>query len=159
MRIVLLTFSALALTACGSGDTVSVPDGEGGVATIKTEGENKATFTGADGKSVSINSGNAQADFPAHAPQYPGSSVESAATLRSDGNVSQTVTLLTSDQPQKVRDFYKASLEKAGKKINEMSVDGGFMLSTTEEPGSLITISADEDSGKTSVALILNSKE
>lgn len=159
MRHLLIAASLLALNACGSGDTVAVPDGKGGTITVKRDGE-KASYTDSDGNITTVDSSPSSADFPAFAPQYPGSKIESAASIGDDEKHSQILNLLTSDDSQKVRDFYKAAFEKGGKKISEVSADGNFLLSTEDEdPGSLITIAPDEEGRGTTISMVLNSKK
>ena len=158
MRSLLLAASLLALSACGSGDTVVVPDGKGGTATVQSDGQ-KASFTDSDGNTTTVDSSPTRADFPDFAPQYPGSKIISVASIGNDEGHSDILNLSTVDDAQKVRDFYKASMEKAGKKLSEVSGEGNFMLSTEEEdPSSLITIARDDEGGITTVAMVLNSK-
>lgn len=163
MRFVTVGLMCLTLAACGSnGDKVSIPDGEGGSTTIESEG-NKATFTSEDGKVSTINSGANSAKFADFAPQYPGSKIKEAASFTSEGKAANTVALSTADTPEKVRDFYKDTLAKAGMKSSEMNADGTYMLSSgSDVPSAVIMIAPEEGEDKdlgTLITIIANTKE
>ena len=163
MRHILIGLSFFTLVACGSGgDTVSMSDGKGGTTTVKSDGT-KATFTGEDGQETTINSGANQAQFSDFAPQYPGSKIKEAASIATEGSVSQTIILSSPDAPEKIRDFYKASLTKAGMSPNEISADGSFIVSAgKDKPSALISISREEDGDVvlgTSISMMVNTKE
>ena len=158
MRYIMATAFFLMLGACGSGDTVAVPDGKGGVTTVERDGA-KASFTDSEGNVTTVDNNASRADFPDFAPHYPGAKITSVASVANDEGKSLIVNLMTPDASQKVRDFYKAAMEKAGKKVDEINGDGHFLLSTEDEdPGSLITITSEDDGSGTTIAMVLNSK-
>ncbi len=160
MKKIIACAAALALVGgCGSKtETVTVPDGKGGTATIKGDGE-KAVITNAEGKTTSFDS--TKADFPDFAPQYPGSKVVTQATMSSDGSKVATIELNTADTPAAVGEFYKKSLGAKGMEPSVMTVDNSVMVNAggKELPSAIIVAApADEGSG-TKVSLILSTKQ
>ena len=161
MRTALFAVAMLSLTACGSPktETIRFADGKGGTTTITSDGT-KATFTGEVGASATLDSGAQKARFTDFAPQYPGSTVESAASIAKNGSTSQMINLLAKDDGKAVYEFYKASLPKSGAKITEMGADGSYSLSSGDAvPGAMVTIAPDGEGRGTTIALIINTKD
>ena len=154
---------ALSVSACGGDKTsVSVPDGKGGTANISTKGDDshsEITMTGADGKTVKMSSDTKQANFPAFAPQYPGSTVTAATQMTSDGKTMSTVSMTSPDKVDTIIEFYKASVTKAGMPIGMSgNFDGAGTIQAGDSkndkaPG--VMISAAPKDGTTEISLII----
>ncbi len=158
-RLILCAGAALLLAACGSNsETVTIPDGEGGTATIRAD-DKKAVITDAKGKTTTFD--NSTAEFADFAPKYPGSTIKDSATITHEGQKTSTVNFNTGDSAQKVGEFYKASLEAKGMKPSVMTVDGQVMINAGSEdlPSALIVAGPAEEGGGTDVSLITNSKQ
>jgi major membrane immunogen (membrane-anchored lipoprotein) len=163
-RSVALIILALSVSACGNSDSssVTVPDGKGGTANIssKADGDrSEVTMTGADGKTVKMSSDVKQANFPAFAPQYPGSTITSATQMSTDGKTMSTVTMTSPDKVDAVVEFYKASVTKAGMPIGMTGTfDGAGALQagdSKDEKAPSIMVSAAPKDGITEISLIM----
>jgi hypothetical protein len=151
----LLALPALALmiSACGSKEqTITVQDGEGKDQTITTENDGDVlTVKSQDGSAV-IRTGAEGANFPAYAPQYPGSEVTASANFSGKDDASGSmITQSTTDPTDKVMAFYKAKVTEAGLKIamESNTAEGGMMMvgseGAGEQVGMMIAVSKDGD--------------
>lgn len=130
----LIFVSLLALSACGSNDkTVTIKDGDGKDQTVTvSEDDATTTFKTEEGEAV-IRQGDdaaSAANFPAHAPQYPGSTVKASANFSGkDGKTGGMIAQETGDDTAKVMAFYKEKITAAGLKIGMETTtpDGGMM--------------------------------
>ena len=166
-RLILAALSALALAACGGQETktVTVPDGKGGSATVKTteKGDSQeVTITGKDGKTTAtISAGGdgaaAPANLPAFAPVYPGAKIESSIVGSGPEGSGGVLVLSTPDAPDKVAAFYDARISGAGLgdvtrfTTNEMRMIGGS--AGEKGPSANVTI-APNPAGGTQINLI-----
>jgi hypothetical protein len=156
------TLSAIAATllisACGSNErSVTVTDDNGqdqtitvgqddGTTTVKTESGSAEIKANADGVSG--------AQFPAYAPQYPGSTVTSTANFAGKEGESGAMTVQeTADEPAKVMAFYKSKLTDSGQKVSlETTTPEGGMIGVEgkdSKSGMMIMVASSE--GKTSI--------
>lgn len=128
--------SFLMLAACGQSEqSVSYKDSEGNDRSISvTENGDTRTVTSDDGLIRATGArGGGNARFPAYAPQYPGSTIQSAVDMNAGtaatGGVKQhVITMLTSDTPDDVIAFYKDKLGSSGKSVKEVKSATGPML-------------------------------
>ncbi len=152
----------LFVSACGGGnsDSVTLPDGKGGSMKVESNGDDsrsEVTMTGADGKTVKMSSDAKTANFPAFAPQYPGSTVTSATKMSSEGKTMSTITLTSADNVDAVIEFYKASVTKAEIPIGmtgNFSGTGSLQAGKDENSPSIIVSAAPKD-GTTEISLII----
>jgi hypothetical protein len=159
MMRALILIAPLVLAACGSNDkTITVKDGEGKDQTITVnERDATTTFKSEDGEAVIRQGADAAAatNFPAHAPQYPGSTVTASATFSSkDGEKGGMTSQETPDVPAKVMAFYKKKITDAGLKISmETTTPEGGMLAV-ESPGGKggMMIIVNREGDKTTIA-------
>ncbi len=163
-NLLLLVVASAALASCGGGSTVSLPDGKGGTTKITSEGDankGEVTMTGADGKTMTMKSGSGTANFPAFAPQYPGSTLGQTSDIAVEGTKMLTIEQFTTDTPDKVVAFYKAALEKGGIKVGMSGTNGGssFLSGGSQDrekdksPAAMI--SAEVADGKTKVSMVI----
>ncbi len=132
----LLLIPTLLLAACGQSDqTVSYEDSEGNEQTINVEDNGDTrTVTSEDGLiSAEGSQGGANARFPDYAPQYPGSTVQSAidlnaGTAQTGGVTQHTITMMTSDTPEAVIAFYAERAAASGKSVTQLDSATGPML-------------------------------
>jgi hypothetical protein len=154
--------SLLALAACGKSEkTITVKDEAGAeataVATADADGKSSTTTIKSEGLEMTMSQGG-KVDFPAYAPQYPGSTIGGSVTSASnDGKKSQSFELKTSDKPADVLAFYKAKLI-AGKRPIAMETstpEGGMIMSGGDADGVVVTV---ENKNGITVATIISSK-
>lgn len=150
----LILLAPLALAACGSNDkTITVKDSDGKDQTVTVnERDATTTFKSEDGEAV-IRQGEdaaAAANFPAFAPQYPGSKVTATANFSNkEGEKGGMTSQETPDDAAKVMAFYKGKIAGAGIKTSmETNTPEGGMI-VVEGPdskgGMMIIISRDGD--------------
>jgi hypothetical protein len=152
---------ALLLSACGGGDsTITVDDGQGGKTKITaTEDGDKSevTMTDANGQTSTVSTNTGKVDFPAFAPQYPGSEVTAQSNIESGGTRVLTVEQTTSDAPDKVVEFYKAALAKNNVKVTMSAMtDGVGSIVAGEGNGPTAMVNAEPQDGKTKIGLVLS---
>lgn len=154
MRGSLLIGLAL-LTGCGSdeqsqtiaGTTYSSNDKEG-TATISS---NDRTISVVDGKSA------ASTKMPVYAPQYPGSTIESAIANATAGSKTTIVTLATSDAPGAVSQFYTKRFAEAGLSIqSNMTTENGALISA-EGDGKKVSLVISREAAKTTAVISTSS--
>lgn len=137
MRRFVLAVSALVLTGCGSSERsieVKDPNGESATVSMKRDGEEVKVST-ADGEVV-FKGGGEGAQFPAYAPQYPGSTVVSSTNFSGiKGAQGLTIIQQTSDELQKVVGFYRRSIGLAGMQIVTQQAASGSSTLVAAKPG------------------------
>lgn len=121
--LVPVALGGLLLAAC-SGEqtrTVTVPDGAGGTAAVKTTEKGDTTevvISGADGKSTATittgATGAGPANLPAFAPVYPGAKIETSMQGSGPEGSGGVLVMTTPDAPDKVAAFYDAQISAAG---------------------------------------------
>lgn len=149
MRAMIL-LAPLLLAACGSNEkTVTVKDSDGKDQTITVNKDDATTtFKSEDGEAVIRQGADAAAaaNFPAHAPKYPGSTVTASANFSNkEGETGGMTSQETTDAPAKVMAFYKDRITASGKKV--------AMETTTAEGGMLVV---EGDGGKGGMMIIVN---
>lgn len=148
----LIVLGLLALAACGSKEESTTI---GGTTYTSNDKDNTATIT-TDKGSISTVTGPAaaaKAKLPAYAPQYPGSTIESAIDTVHEGRKSSIVTLTTKDGAKQVAEFYRAKFAGAGLKSGmDMVSDEGGMIGA-ESGGNKASVMVSHEDGKTSVVL------
>jgi hypothetical protein len=146
-RITAALVLALSVTACGGGDSssVSLPDGKGGTTKISSKGD--------DSKSEVTMTG----DFPAFAPQYPGSTITSSTKMTTDGKSMSTVTMTSPDKVDPIIEFYKSNVTKAGMPIGMTgNFDGaGTLQAGKDETAPGLIVSATPKEGLSEISLII----
>jgi hypothetical protein len=153
-----ILITLLALAACGkSEETITVKDEAGKEATAVIDKETNTTTIKSDGVEMTMSQGG-KVDFPAYAPQYPGSTIGGSTTSKSnDGKSSQTFEVITSDKPADVLAFYKAKLI-AGKRPIAMETstpEGGMIMSGNSADSVMVTVEVKNDK---TVATIISGK-
>lgn len=161
----LIAISAILLAACGSDKrSIEIEGGDGQTAEVTVQGDGeKVTVQSSDGEVV-YQQGAKGADFPAYAPQYPGSTVTSSANYTATkGAQGATLTQQTGDDVARVLAFYKQKVSAAGLKIvmeqtagdtatlvaaNEGSQEIGVMISVAGDGAGLTTISISAGMGQ-----------
>lgn len=152
---ILIGLGFLALTACGSaepeGESVKIGD------TVLTENADKDSVTIENDKGMLTASEGAAAaatKFPAHAPQYPGSTVDGAMASGGAGKPVKTlVNFTTSDSLEQVADFYRAKFAEQGLTIGmNMLAEGSLMIDAKAGEKKAGVIGAVTD-GKTTISL------
>lgn len=141
----------LVLGACGPveesttiGGTTFSNEGADGTATISNE---RGSISASDGAAA------ANTEFPAFAPQYPGSTVESALVTNTASGERTMATLVTDDEMAKVVEFYRDKFTEAGLEIGTAyTVDDSAMLSA-EGGGKKASVTGGKQDGRTSFAL------
>ncbi len=161
-KVIITALLALSLSACGSSDkqTVSLPDGKGGTTNITTNSDgakNELTLKGADGKTVTMSSDTKQANFPAFAPQYPGSTITSSSNMSAGGQTVSTITMTSPDKVDAIIEFYKASVTKAGMPIGMSgNFDGtGSLQAGKDGDGPSFLASAAPKEGVSEISLVM----
>jgi hypothetical protein len=159
MKIIYALPLALMLSACG-GDksTVTVDDGKGGKITATEDGDkSEVTMTDTNGQTSTVSTNTGKVDFPAFAPQYPGSEVVSQSTIESGDTRVLTVEQMTSDTPDKVVEFYKAALAKNNVKVTMSAMaEGKGSIIAGEDKGPTAMINAEPQDGKTKIGFVLS---
>lgn len=155
----LILLAPIMLAACGSDEkTVTIKDGEGKDQTVTVNKDDATTtFKSEDGEAVIRQGADAAAaaNFPAHAPKYPGSTVTASASFSNkEGESGGMVSQETGDAPAKVMAFYKDKITSTGKKIamETTTPEGGMLVVEGPEGkgGMMIIISREGD--KTTIA-------
>jgi transcription termination factor Rho len=159
MKIIYALSMALVLSACGGGNsTATTDDGKGGKITATENGDkSELTMTDANGQTSTVSINTDKVNFPAFAPQYPGSEVALQSTMEADGKSMLTVEQLTSDSPDKVIEFYKAALVKNNVKVTKSAVNAGIgEIIAGEGNGPTAMVNAEPQDGKTKIGLVLS---
>jgi hypothetical protein len=138
MKIIYTLPLALMLSACG-GD------------------KSEVTMTDANGQTSTVSTNTGKVDFPAFAPQYPGSEVTAQSNIESGDTRVLTVEQITSDTPDKVVEFYKAALAKNNVKVTMSGMTEGVgSIVAGEGKGPTAMINAEPQDGKTKIGLLLS---
>ncbi len=138
------------LSACGSSEESTTIGGT----TYTQQEDGTATISNENG-SISATEGEAAANtkFPDFAPQYPGSTIESALVTNRDDGQRTMALLATSDGMDKVVEFYREKVTSAGLKVGMVhNIDGNGMLSAEAE-GKKVSVTGGPQDGKTRFAL------
>lgn len=120
-----------------SGEDTEVDLGEGKVK-VKTKGGETELQTG----------GNLPKDFPEEFPLYPEAEIKGTLRTESEGKVNFQVTFETSDNFNKVIEFFKEKLPESGYKITssaETQESALLYLSKGENPVGMVMISKETD--------------
>jgi ABC-type enterochelin transport system substrate-binding protein len=161
-RSLIISSASLILAACGSNErSFQVDDGEGGRSTVSVKGDGEqVTVKTADGEVV-YQQGAQGAQFPDHAPQYPGSKVISFANFAgAEGAMGSNYTQHTNDSVEAVMAFYKQRATAAGLKImmEQTMADSATIAAgdeSADQLGAMITVARD---GETTMISITASK-
>jgi hypothetical protein len=159
-KILILSASVLALAACGKSDEtkVTVTNSDGTTTEAKVSSDGETTIVKAAEGELKIQQGGS-ANFPAFAPQYPGSNITATMTASSDGNKAGNGNMIsqqTSDTPAEVMAFYKQKLVGAKMPIQMETTtpQGGMIAAGTEGENSGVMITVGEADGKTTITMI-----
>lgn len=121
-----------------------------------SQGGEKVTIETDEGK-VTVSKNDIPDSFPSDITIYSGAEVISTA----ESSAGSSVVLKTSDSTSKVADFYKDDLKKNGWEIVSTITNEGVSLITANKgsKGVLITVTTDEEDGKTSVGIIVTNNQ
>ena len=164
MRIALplAFFLALGLAACGSEQTGTFDDGQGGEGTYRVDEENGVTtseITTEEGTARMESGSGVKAKLPEGFAIMPGANVVSASNI-STGQGSGSMTMMEIEKPaEEVVAFYRKQAEAAGVKIQlEMNSDGTRMIGGEGKGDLTFSLTATESDGKTSAQLMIGTK-
>ena len=168
MRPAIILTALLVLTACNRDKTTTVTTAEGKEVKITAGGDNSSesgtiTFEGKDGEGGKITYGAdaVKAGLPLGLPVYPGGEVKGAFMGGDKGGNGGMVTVLTSDPPAKVIDFYKSEAAKRGFEIQSRATASNSIASFTaqaKDKSSLVVTATPGEGGKTAVMIIGGNK-
>jgi hypothetical protein len=130
----------------------AIEDATGGDAKVDiSEGGDKVTIETDEGK-ITTSETSIPDSFPSSITVYQGSEV--AGSTEAEEGV--TLLLKTSDSTSQAFSFYKSDLAKNGWEISSSSTIEGSSLITAEKgnEGVLVTITTDEEDGKTAIAIV-----
>lgn len=147
----MVVLTLLVLGACGP---VEESTTIGGTTFTKNDTDDTATISNERG-SISALDGDAAAntEFPAFAPQYPGSTVESALITNTASGERTVAVLATDDEIASVVEFYRDKFTAAGLEIGTAyNVDDSAMLSA-EGAGKKASVMGGKQDGKTTFNL------
>lgn len=147
---VLVALGIFTLAGCGSAEETATIAGT----TYTNEADGTATISSERG-SVSASDGKAAANtpMPDFAPQYPGSTIESALMSERDGTQRTTVVFATDDSVKQVADFYREKFAAAGLTVKNtlMTDEAGILSAEGGGRKASVTISQDEGLNKGTV--------
>jgi hypothetical protein len=170
MRPVLILAAFAALSACGNEKTTTVTTEDGKEVKITANGGNSAesgtiTFEGKDGSGkIVYGEDAAKAGLPLGLPVYPGGEVQGAFSGGDKDSKGGMVTVITSDPPAKVIEFYKAEASKRGFGIegSATAAAGGSNMTSFSAMGkggeTLMVTASPGEGGKTQAMIIAGSK-
>jgi hypothetical protein len=126
--------------------TVSLDQIKDGKLTVTEDGKTVTIGGSAAGVEVKSSDGTAyrlgDAKLPSWIPAYPGSTPTGTASSRTDGEEQGTLTLTTSDAPDKVMTFCTDALKRAG--LQNVQSSSAVIPGTNATTGSVIGESTDE---------------
>ncbi|MCL4673697.1 MAG: hypothetical protein KJZ64_12355 [Sphingomonadaceae bacterium] len=162
MRIALSLALGLALAACGSDQSGTFEDGEGGEGTYKVDTENGVTtseITTDEGTARMESGAGVKANLPAGFSVMPGANTVSSSNITTEQG-SGSMTMMEIDKPaDEVIAFYRKQAEAAGVKIQlEMNSDGTRVIGGEGKDGLAFSLTATEADGKTSAQLMVGTK-
>lgn len=164
MRIALpLALSlAVALAACGSDQSGTLEDGEGGEGTYEVDTENGVTtseITTEDGTARMESGAGVKAKLPDGFSIMPGANVVSSSNITTEQG-SGSMTMMEIAKPaDEVVAFYRKQAEAAGIKIQlDMNSDGTRMIGGEGKGEVSFSLTTTETDGKTSAQLMVGSK-
>jgi hypothetical protein len=152
MKRTLAVIGVIMLAACGKASETAVEkvvesqmEKDGGKAKVDlSSGGVKVTTTDASGKTSQMELGTAKvSEAEIGVPFYPGTQPRDGEMTRitSPEGSMVTVVLHSNDAPDKVAGFYRDSLkaQAQGKQLTDMSSDGSYMLTLTDDKIKQIT--------------------
>ncbi|MFN4112686.1 MAG: hypothetical protein ACK4GD_01955 [Sphingomonadaceae bacterium] len=152
----------LALAACGSEQSGTFEDGEGGEGSYRVNQENGVTTSEIkteQGTARMESGAGVKANLPKGFALMPGANVISASNITTEQG-SGSMTMMEIDKPaDEVMTFYRKQAEAAGVKIQlEMNSDGNRMIGGEGKDGLAFSLTASESDGKTSAQLMVGTK-
>ncbi|WP_324263002.1 hypothetical protein U4960_07950 [Altererythrobacter sp. H2] len=152
----------LALAACGSEQSGTFEDGEGGEGTYRVDEESGVTTSEIkteEGTARMESGAGVKANLPDGFALMPGANVISASNITTEQG-SGSMTMMEIGKPaDEVVAFYRKQAEAAGVKIQlEMNSDGTRMIGGEGRDGVTFSLTATEADGKTSAQLMVGSK-
>jgi hypothetical protein len=147
----MIVMSALALAACGGGETDKATKAETEVMASVAKATAGAVVGQATGFGVST------ADLPPFAEIIPGGKVIHNMKIDNEGKVGGSVSLTSDKTPDEIVAFYKASMEKNGLKIGMENAGGQMvqiMSESEDKTRSLMVMIVVDDQGGKSVNLV-----
>ncbi len=148
-------FLLLSICACSRTRTVTTRDGS---VTVTDTGKEQATvkINGKDGQtSVEMNSGKAVTDYPSDVPLYPG---KTALDVKSAEKHARSLSIQSSDSPDKIANFYKSELAGKGWKTESSIVAGPMTMFTASKDTRELVIQIMLADGKTTIMQHLGDK-
>ena len=131
---------ALALAACGSGSEGTI-EGEGGDLTYSIDNDGDAVtadFTGPDGETMAMRSGDEAADdLPAGFTAYPGSQIVTSTKIDTPDGGGVILVMNTQATPDEVVAFYRQQIEAAEGEIRGETKQGGMIFLNGSGPDGL----------------------
>lgn len=162
MRLALALALGLALAACGSEQSGTFDDGEGGEGSYRVDTENGITtseITTEDGTARMESGTGVKAKLPDGFSIMPGANVVSSSNITTEQG-SGSMTMMEIAKPaDEVVAFYRKQAEAAGIKIQlEMNSDGTRMIGGEGRDNVAFSLTASETDGKTSAQLMVGTK-
>jgi hypothetical protein len=165
MRPAIILTALLALSACNKDKSTTVTTADGKEVKITTDGGNTAengtiTFEGKDGEGGKITFGAdaAKQGLPMGLPLYPGGEVKGAFAGGDTGEKAGMVTVMTSDPPAKVIEFYKAEAAKRGFDVQGTATANNMVSFTAKgKDNSSVMVTATPGEGGKTAAMIIGS--
>ena len=162
MRLALSLALGLALAACGSEQSGTFEDGEGGEGSYRVDTDNGVTtseITTEDGTARMESGAGVKAKLPDGFSIMPGANVVSSSNITTEQG-SGSMTMMEIAKPaDEVVAFYRKQAEAAGIEIQlEMNSDGTRMIGGEGKDNVAFSLTASETDGKTSAQLMVGTK-
>ena len=137
----------------GSPGVVGGVGGVGGV-TIDQNLDGSATYSNSEG-TVTVGGNKLPENWPSDAPTYPNATIQySGSSDPQTGEKGSAVVFTTSDNAQKVADFYKRELSSKGWVIDQTAMMGAStVLTATKDTRTLGAYITDTGNGQVSVTI------
>lgn len=152
----------LSLVACGSEQSGTFEDGEGGEGTYNVDTENGVTtseITTPDGTARMESGAGVKANLPAGFSIMPGANTVSSSNITTEQGSGSMTMLEVAKPADEVIAFYRKQAEAAGITIQlEMNSNGTQVIGGEGKDGLAFSLTATEAEGKTSAQLMVGTK-
>ena len=159
IRLTLVALAPLALAACGSEQSGTFDDGEGGEGNYSVEqqgDETTATITTKDGTATMRSGANVPVELPDGFALYPGASVSNNTSFGAAEGSGALVNMTASDAPGKMVEFYRKQATAAGFEITMDSKMGDQQAIVGErDDGTKFTFNASPAEGGSEAQLMV----
>jgi hypothetical protein len=128
-------------------------------------GKFRMSATDETGKTATFEAGDGAGKLPSWVPAYPGAKSQGNFTATGDDGSGRgaggMVSLVSSDSPSQVLDFYKQKVEGAGLKVINVtsSDDGGMIVANDDDSKRSVQVLVGKNSSGTTIAITFGEKK